>query len=136
MITPVPVQPDLEAWLWDQIKHIDGVTSFVYSIIPMPMVPWQVAYSVQIDARHKTKQAAADRAEQVRRVIWALPDAPWRDGVISYVQITDGGWLPDEDGAPRYFWRAELRVHPNRPAVSVRTMRTADDGRPVGRQET
>jgi len=111
----IPAQPDLEAWVWAAVKGIPGVTSFCYSALPMALVPWQVSYSMQVDCRARTKKAAWDRAEQVRRILWELPQVPWDEGWISYAQITEGPfWLADEDGQPRYVLRAEYRAHPNR----------------------
>jgi hypothetical protein len=80
----------------------------------MPLVPWLVAYSLQADARAGTKAAAWDRAEAVRRILWGLPAVPWAEGVLAYVQVTEGPlWLPDpEDGQPRYVLRADVRAHP------------------------
>jgi hypothetical protein len=110
------VQPDLEAWVWAQIKDLPGVTSFCYAVThPMGYLPWLVAYSVQIDARAKGKQAARDLAEQVRQIMTGLPDVPWPDGVVSTADVIEGPfWLPDPnpDGGPRYVARYEVRAHP------------------------
>jgi hypothetical protein len=112
MTAPVVTQPDLEAWVWANVKTVPGVTSFCYAVVnEWPF--WNVAYSVQIDARATTKQAARDAAEQVRQIVVGLPDVPWPDGWVSYVQPVDGPfWLPDPDGGPRYVARYEIRAHP------------------------
>jgi hypothetical protein len=131
---PVIVQPDLEAWVWANVSHIPGVTTFAYAAF-MGWPPWLVAYSVQADARAKTKQAARDRAETVRQIITALGDLAWPDGVVSYVQGIEGPfWLPDPDGGPRYCARYEIRAHPA-PGRSAGTMPAARATRPSRRSE-
>lgn len=111
----IPRQPDIEAHLWEQIKTLPGVTSFCFAAVPMALVPWQVAYSVQVDIRGDTKQATRETAEQARQIMWGIAAVPWAEGVISYVQITEGPfWNPDDDGSPRYLMRAEIRAHPHR----------------------
>lgn len=123
-------QPDVEAWVWEQVKAISGVTSFCYAAF-MGWPPWLVAYSLQVDARAKTKQAARDRAEQVRQIVTGLADVPWPDGVVSYVQGLEGPfWLPDDDGGPRYCARYEIRAHPA-PGSTAGTMPAARAARPV-----
>lgn len=117
MAAPVFPQPDLEAHLWDQIRHLPGVTSFCYAASP-DHLGWVVASNVQIDARAKTKEAASDLAEQARQSVMRLPDAPWAEGVVCYVQGVEGPfWLPDPDGGPRYCARYEIRAHPARTAA-------------------
>ncbi len=128
---PVIVQPDLEAWVWSQVKYLPGVTLFTYAAIQM-WPGWVYAYSLQIDARAKTKQAARDLAEQVRQLVNSLPDRLWPDGVISYVQPVEGPfWLPDDDGVPRYCARYEIRAHPNRQAAPAPPMGAAARRRPA-----
>ena len=133
MTAPPPVivaQPDVEAWVWAQIRHIPGVTSFCYAAF-MGWPPWLVAYSIQADARAKTKQAARDRAELVRQIITGLGSVPWPDGVVSYVQGIEGPfWLPDEDGGPRYVARYEIRAHPA-PGSPAATMAPDRAARPL-----
>jgi hypothetical protein len=121
--TEVPAQPDCEAWVWSALAGLDGITMWCYDATPMPLVPWLVAYSFQIDARARGKQAAWALAEKARRIIWGLGSRPWPAGVVSYVQVTDGPmWLADDDGTPRYVLRAEVRVHPvPRPAPAPMT---------------
>src|SRR5215468_11296353 len=111
----IPEQPDIEAFVWEAVRG-DGITSWIFDASPMPLVPWLVAYQLQIDARARTRSAARDRAERVRHIVWSLGSIPWAAGVVSYVQITDGPfYLPDgPDGGPRYVMRAEIRAHPNR----------------------
>ena len=113
---PLIIQPDLEAHVWAEVGELDGVTSFVFAATH-DFPDWLVAYSVQVDARARNKAAASALAEQVRQRMTRLPDADWDDGVVAYVQCTDGPfWLPDpEDGGPRYVARYEVRAHP-RPA--------------------
>jgi hypothetical protein len=111
---PVFTHPDLEAWVWDNVCHLPGVTSFCFAV-QTTWPPWLVAYSIQADARAKTKQEARERAEELRQVISGLADVDWPGGVVCYVQITDGPfWLPDDDGSPRYCARYEIRAHPAR----------------------
>lgn len=119
MSAPVIVQPDLEAWVWENIRDLPGVTSFAYAAAQM-WPGWVYAHSVQVDARSSRKQACRDVAETVRQRICALPDVPWPDGTISYVQPVEGpAWLPDDDGGPRYMARYEIRVHPRRDGGAV-----------------
>jgi hypothetical protein len=116
MPVPVPVQPDVEAWVWTNVSQLHGVTSFAYTgITDWP--GWQTRTGIQVDCRARRKKAARDLAEQVRRIVLGLPDVPWGDGQITYASVTEGPfWLPDDpDGTPRYSARYELRVHPIRP---------------------
>jgi len=115
MTTPdMIVQPDLEAWVWAQIGGLAGVTSFAYAAEQL-WPGWVYAHHIQVDARAARKQAARDLAEQVRRIILSLATVPWADGVVCYIQPTEGPfWLPDPDGHPRYVARYEIRVHPPR----------------------
>jgi len=118
MTMPVIAVPDLEAHLWAQLGGLKGVTSFAYAAQPWDRAGWVYAQFVQVDARHKTKQAARDLAEQVRQLVMGLPEIPWARGCVCYVQAVEGpAWLPDDDGAPRYTARYEVRVHPPRAAT-------------------
>jgi hypothetical protein len=112
MTYPVVVMPDVEAWVWANIRQLPGVTSFTYSV-QHGWPHWLVAHFLQIDARAKSKQAASDLAEQVRQIVCALPGVPWAEGVCSYVQPVEGPfWMADPDGGPRYCARYEIRAHP------------------------
>jgi hypothetical protein len=116
--SPVIVQPDLEAWVWENIRDLKGVTSFGYAAAQLDHTGWIMQHFIQVDARHVDKQASRDLAEQVRQVITGLADLPWPQGVICYIQPVEGpAWLPDDDGAPRYMARYEIRVHPPRRAT-------------------
>jgi len=116
MTFPVIEQPDLEAWVWEQLSPVHGLTAFSYAASSM-LWNWQYAHFIQVDARAKTKQAARDLAELARQVLCALPAEDWADGVVSYVQPVEGPfWLPDDDSAPRYTARYEIRCHPRRQA--------------------
>jgi hypothetical protein len=120
-VPPIPgaviVQPDLEAWVWSNIRDIGGVSSFAYAAVQR-WPGWIYAHFMQIDARHTRKQTARDLAELVRQRICALPDVPWPKGTVCYVQPVEGpAWLPDDDGSPRYMARYEIRVHPRRGAA-------------------
>lgn len=111
---PVIVQPDLEAWVWAQLSHRKGLTSFAYAATQV-WPGWIYAHFVQVDARAHRKQAARELAETARQILCALPDLDWPEGVVSYVQPVEGpAWLPDDDGLPRYTARYEIRVHPRR----------------------
>jgi len=115
MSAPVIVQPDLEAWVWANVKAYTGVTSFAYSSLPLEKdYHWQ--WSLQVDVRGPQKKKTRDQAESVRQLLLALPDVPWSEGFITYAQITEGPfWNPDvNDGAPRYTIRIDYRVHPLR----------------------
>jgi hypothetical protein len=108
----VTAQPDVEAWVWQNISGVAGVTSFCYAAVS-GWPHWLVAYSIQVDARAATKQAARDRADQVRQIILGLPNVPWPGGVCSSADPLDGPfWLPDNDAGPRYCARYEVRAHP------------------------
>jgi hypothetical protein len=116
---PVVVQPDLEAWVWQHIGGLAGITSFAYAASQQDHTGWVYAHHIQVDARAKRKAAARDLAEQARQIITGLAAIPWPDGVVVYCQPTDGpSWLPDPDGLPRYTARYEIRVHP-RPAGAI-----------------
>lgn len=112
---PITVQPDLEAWVWQHIGGLAGVTSFAYAAAQQDHTGWVYVHHIQVDARAKRKAAARDLAEQARQVITGLAAIPWPDGVLVYCQPTEGpSWLPDPDGLPRYVARYEIRVHPRR----------------------
>jgi hypothetical protein len=118
MTAPVIIQPDLEAHVWAQLGGLKGVTSFGYAAVQQDPLGWIYAHFVQVDARHSTKQAARELAEQCRQILVALPAVPWDAGVVCYVQPVEGpAWLPDDDGSPRYTARYEIRVHPPRRAT-------------------
>jgi hypothetical protein len=114
MGAPVIAQPDLEAWVWAQISGLGGMTSFSYAAV-LPWPGWIMAHFIQVDARAKRKGTARDLAERARQIIYGLADLDWPDGTVCYVQAVEGpAWLPDDDGAPRYMARYEIRVHPRR----------------------
>lgn len=120
----IPEQPDAEAWVWANLRHLPGLTSFSYAA-SLPEGVWQLdpawmyAYSIQVDARAKTKAAARDHAEAARRIMAGLPAVPWAEGTVTSVAVLEGPfWLPDDDGAPRYCGRYEVRVHPRRAATA------------------
>lgn len=119
MTAPNPVirQPDVEAHVWASVRHLPGVTSFLYQQTRL-WPGWVVAAQLQVDARAPRKQRARDLAEDARVIIEALPAAPWDGGVVSHVIVREGPqWEPDDDGGPRYYARYELRVHPSRDAI-------------------
>lgn len=116
---PVIVQPDLESFVYEQLSVLTGVTSFAFAAMQMDAPGWIYAHSIQVDARAGRKSAARDLAEKARQIIMALPGQPWADGVVCYVQATDGPfWQADPNGGPRYTARYEIRVHPARRAVT------------------
>jgi hypothetical protein len=123
MGAPVIEQPDLEAWVWANIRELSrlgDLTSFAYSATQLGAPGWIWAHFIQIDARHKRKEAARALAETVRQTISGLPDVPWPQGTVCYVQAVEGPfWLPDDDGQPRYTARYEIRVHPRRSAADA-----------------
>jgi len=123
MGAPVIEQPDLEAWVWANIRELSrlgDLTSFAYSATQLGAPGWIWAHFIQIDARHKRKEAARALAETVRQTISGLPDVPWPQGTVCYVQAVEGPfWLPDDDGQPRYTARYEIRVHPRRSAAEA-----------------
>ena len=109
----VVAQPDLEAWIWANIKGFAGVTSFAYTSME-DVRGYQWIWSVQVDVRGPQKKATATTTEQVRQALLGLSEVDWSEGQITYAQITEGPfWNPDEnDGAPRYTMRLDYRVHP------------------------
>lgn len=116
MSAPVIVQPDLEAWVWANLKDQRGVTSFAFTALQPDHTGWSWVYGIQVDARAARKKAARDLAETCRQRVLALAELAWSEGQITYVSVTEGpSWLPDDpDGAPRYTTRFEIRVHPRR----------------------
>ena len=114
MSAPVIEQPDAEALVYGALRELAGVDSFTYSANQI-WPGWIMAHFVQVDARAKRKEAARQLAERARQIMTALPDRPWADGTVCYVQGVEGPfWLPDPDGSPRYTARYEVRVHPRR----------------------
>jgi hypothetical protein len=116
MTTPqgdIAVQPDPVAHVWEQLRDIEGLTSFCYAATPA-WPGWLVTYSFQVDVRAAQPAAAWDRAELARQRLWLLWRVPWAEGVVARVDVTEGPfYLPDpEDGQPRYVLRADVRVHP------------------------
>jgi hypothetical protein len=116
MTTPqgaVAVQPDPAPHVWAQLKHIEGVTCFVYAAVPRWPEGWLVTHSFQVDARAAQPGPAWERAEQARQILVDLWRRPWADGVVVLVDVTEGPfYLADPDGQPRYVLRADVRVHP------------------------
>ena len=132
---PVIAQPDAEAWIWANIGHLHGVTSWTYAAT-LGWPGWVFAHYFQVDCRSTTKRAARDLAEQVRQIMYALPELDWPEGTVSYVQAAEGPfWMPDDDGAPRYVARYEVRVHPRRRAAAGTVPVDAAPGT-VGRNST
>lgn len=126
MTSPVIVQPDLEAWVWSNIGDLPGVTSFAYAAEQLDPAGWLYVHHVQVDARSKRKAAASDTAETVRQRLVALPGVDWPEGVVCYVQPTEGPfWNPDPDGLPRYCTRYEIRVHPRRDSAAIQQAASA-----------
>jgi hypothetical protein len=121
MAAPVIVQPDLEAWVWRNIRdltRLGDLTSFAYAATQLGGPGWIYAHFVQVDARHKRKESARALAETVRQTILGLAEADWSEGTVCYVQAVEGPFfLPDDDGTPRYTARYEIRVHPRRGAA-------------------
>ena len=119
-MSPMPLitQPDLEAWVWAQVKALGGVTSWAYAATQQDPAGWIMAHFVQLDTRGKAKAQARTLAERVRQIMVGLPDVPWAEGCVAYCQPIEGPfWLPDPDGGPRYVARYEVRVHPPRTAA-------------------
>jgi Bacteriophage minor capsid protein len=119
MTAPVIAQPDLEAHVWAQLQALKGVTSFAYTSTQLDPAGWLFAWYIQVDARHKDKQASWQLAEQVRQIMVGLPDVPWAEGTVVYSRPIEGPfWFPDDDGSPRYVARYQVRVHPPRAATA------------------
>jgi hypothetical protein len=115
----VVAQPDLEAHVWALLESIKGVSMWAYAATQLDPAGWLFAYFLQVDARHKDKQSSRDLAERVRQVMARLPEVPWAQGCVCYLQCTEGPfWLPDDSAAPRYVTRYEVRVHPPRAATA------------------
>lgn len=116
--TAIIVQPDVEAWVWENLRTRRGITSFAFTAIPQhpwqtEAGPWVYVTSMQVDCRAQRKSAARDLAETARQIIVGLLTTPWPEGVITNAIVTEGPfWLPDDDGAPRYVTRWELTCHP------------------------
>jgi hypothetical protein len=108
----IPVQPDAEAWVWSFLSSISGTTSWV-DACTVDWPPWQYRYEFQIDCRARDRTTARARAMTACYIMLSLPDMPWPEGIVTYVQPTFGpAWFPDPDGAPRYTARYEVRAHP------------------------
>jgi len=115
----VITQPDLEAWVWQNLQTLRGVTCWEFTAIPTnpwqtENGPWVYTHSIQVDCRARRKVAAKQLAEQARQTIVGLLGVPWSDGVITDATATEGPfWLPDDDGAPRYVTRWEITTRPS-----------------------
>lgn len=112
MAGDIAAHPNIESHVWAQLKPLGGVRSWVdATTIDYP--PWQTRYEFQVDARGSDRGIARDRAWAACYVMLRLPEIPWDEGVITYVQPTIGpSWFPDGDGPPRYVARYEVRCHP------------------------
>ena len=75
---PVIVAPDVEAWVWANVRELGGVTSFAYTAL-QPWPGWITAAFIQVDARSRRRTAARETAERVLELT-----RPWRDctGVV------------------------------------------------------
>jgi hypothetical protein len=121
MTAPVIEQPDVEAWVWENVRHLPGVSSFTYTATQLDPAGWIFAWFVQVDVHLKRKGPARQAAERARQIIVSLADRPWADGTVCYVQPVEGPFFnPDpDDGQPGYTARYEIRAHPIRhPAAS------------------
>lgn len=112
-------RPDVEALVWDTIKALarnKDITSWAYAANdPRTPAGWLSITSVQVDVRARYKQAAAAKADTVRRLLLGLPHQPWDGGVIARVNIVEGPfYLADVDGRPRYTLRCDVFAHPHR----------------------
>jgi hypothetical protein len=107
-------RPDVEALVFATAKPFGGVVTWAYAAQESGGLPgWLTATSVQVDVRAGSREAARARADEIRRAVCALPFAPWDEGVVARVNVTEGPfWFPDPDGAPRYVARYEVLAHP------------------------
>lgn len=116
---PVYVQPDLEAFVWEQLGILHGITSWSAGALT-DHPAWQSRHNIQVDSRSTSKKRARDRAYDAHYLMLGLPSVAWADGVITFVQPTSGPfWMPDDDGAPRYTATYEVRAHPRTPVAPV-----------------
>jgi hypothetical protein len=107
--------PDVEAWVWANLKHLPGVTSFAYSGQQIDRGGWLVSTYVQVDARSKRRAVARQTADRARLAVLGLAAADWAEGVVCLVEVVEAPfYLPDDDGLPRYAARYEVRAHPPR----------------------
>lgn len=117
---PVIEVPDVEAWVWSNLRELDGVTCFAYTALQLDRLGWITAAFIQVDARSRRRAVARDRAERARQIVVSLADRPWPDGTVCYVQPVEAVfWLPDDDGLPCYRARYEIRAHPIRQSGGI-----------------
>lgn len=103
--------PDVEALVLDTLQALGGIKVWAVDSAPaMHAILEQT--QVQVDVRASSKKRARDRSYDARALVLQLPQATWDAGVVNRVDIDSGpAWVPDDDGAPRYVFRATLHYH-------------------------
>jgi hypothetical protein len=108
---------DVEWIVYLAVKDLGGTVDWALWAEEGDPRAWITTSGIQVDVRAATKALAADRADEVRRVVAALPWAPGINGVIAAVDVIGGPWWePDPDGRPRYVVRFAVTTHPPRRA--------------------
>jgi hypothetical protein len=108
------MSPDMEAFAWAALKDLGGIT--VFQVDGGKEWPGRIDLcQLQVDVRASSKKRARDRAYAARDRILDWEAANWigKPLVVQAVDVVQGpAWLPEPDGAPRYVFRVDLRVHP------------------------
>ena len=108
-MTNLTPPPDIEAWVYSNLKSLGGITVFAYDSAPGQHYINEDT-GLQVDCRASSKARARDRAYDARSRLLALVGAPWDAGIVQGVTVDTGpSWLPDEDGAPRYTLRVMVK---------------------------
>jgi hypothetical protein len=108
---------DVEWIVYTAVRDLGGTVDWLLDAEERDPRTWVTVSGVQVDVRGATKAVAADRADEVRRVVSALP---WTAGagVVAAVDVIAGPyWEPDTSGQPRYVLRFSVVTHPPRPGA-------------------
>ena len=105
---------DVEWIVYTAVRDLGGTIDWAVNASQGDPRSWVTVTGVQVDVRAATKRLAAERADQARRIVAALP---WTSaaGVVAAVDVIAGPyWEPDDTGQPRYVLRFGVTTHPPR----------------------
>ncbi len=102
-----PLLPDVEAMVYGLLKDLKGISVHALDAgADWPYVSETV--SLQVDVHASSKKRCHDRAYLARQRLLRLP---FEDTTVSRVNVLSGpAWLPESDGAPRYYIRVDVSV--------------------------
>ena len=105
----IPV--DAESWAYQLLRGLGGIS--VWAVDSGTAWPYRVEETLlQVDVRASTKARARERAYEARGRLFDPAAHVTPGGVVAGVEVVSGpGWVPDDNGAPRYVLRVLVRTH-------------------------